>query len=250
MDVPAAERRLNVATRRALATRPECFGLLVYVWAIASARASFMDRAPSTTPRQRVEWSLQCLVVLRWWLDWVEVTGSTKAASFISAETHAAHVIQCQMLVMVVLMWGRRFRDKQFCPWLIGSDANEHFFSEMRACRLNQTDFTIADLVPLVQRYIYSLVLFTRDGVDLPPNVSNKGYSRSHWTPSASGEYVFDDWPTPTEIREIYLAVVERVRPLMVALGCAEALREAGRWHAPSLEEWQAIEEALDAAER
>ena len=31
MDVGAAERRINVATRRELAKRPECFGLLAYL---------------------------------------------------------------------------------------------------------------------------------------------------------------------------------------------------------------------------
>jgi hypothetical protein len=249
MDVPAAERRLNVATRRELAKRPECFGLLVYLWAIASARAAFLDRAPSTTPRTRVRWALRCLVFLRWWLDWIEVTASP-STSFISMETHAAHVIQCQMLVMIVLLWGRDFSDKEFAPWLIGSDQNEHFFSELRAYRRGSSDFTLAECMRIVQRYISSLELFNREGVQLPPVFSNKGYSRSTWTPSPSNEYLFNDWPSAAEIRTIYLEEVEVVRPLMVALGCATALRSAGRWHMPSLEEWKAIEAALDQEEQ
>ena len=250
MDVPAAERRLNVATRRELAKRPECFGMLVYLWAIASARAAFLDRAPSTTPYTRVRWALRCLIVLRWWLDWIEVSGSP-STSFISMETHAAHVIQCQMLVMIVLIWGRDFSDKQFAPWLIGSDQCEHFFSELRAYRrAGMSEFTLAECVQIVQRYISSLELFNHDGVQLPPIFSNKGYSCSTWTPSPKGEYIFADWPSVADIRTMYLEEVAVVRPLMVALGCAPALREAGRWHSPSLEEWKAIEAALDQEER
>ena len=36
------------------------------------------------------------------------------------------------------------------------------------------------------------------------------------------------------------------MRPIFVALGCAEALQQANRWHRPSLEEWDAIEKQLD----
>ena len=44
MDVGAAERRLNQATRRELAKDPANFGLVAYLWAVASARAAWMDR--------------------------------------------------------------------------------------------------------------------------------------------------------------------------------------------------------------
>eukprot|EP00966_Prymnesium_polylepis_P072904 1693029-Prymnesium_polylepis.1 len=47
----------------------------------------------------------------------------------------------------------------------------------------------------------------------------------------------------------MYTAAIERVRPLIVALGAADELRSAGRWHAPSLEEWESIEKAIDAQE-
>ena len=52
-------------------------------------------------------------------------------------------------------------------------------------------------------------------------------------------------WPSIADIHQEYLAAVERVRPIFVALGCAEALRKAGRWHLPSLEEWASIEKAI-----
>eukprot|EP00966_Prymnesium_polylepis_P336918 7391810-Prymnesium_polylepis.1 len=115
MNVPAAEQRLNVRTRCELAKIPECFGLVVYLWAMACARSAWLDRDPETTPKDRISWAMNNLVFVRWWLDWIEVTGRS-SSSFMSMETHAAHVIQDHMLVMVVLLWGQRFPDKRDQP--------------------------------------------------------------------------------------------------------------------------------------
>jgi hypothetical protein len=51
MDVGAAERRLNVSTRRELAKDPESLGLLAYTWVTACTRAANFDR--DTQPRRR-----------------------------------------------------------------------------------------------------------------------------------------------------------------------------------------------------
>jgi hypothetical protein len=249
MDVPAAERRMNVATRRELGKRPECLGLLAYLWAIACACAAYFDRDKSTTPRMRVGWALNCLVFLRWWLDWIEVTGKCTAVHFISMETHAAYVIMCQELLMLVLLWGRDFATLPFAPWLVGSDQSEHFNNEMRSFRLNQPDWTLPDVLRLAKRFIHQLVLRMQRNVHLPTVFSKKGFNRSVYVPSSLGEHVQDEWLTPADLRTEYLAAVERVRPIMVLLGAAEALRAHGRWHAPSLEVWESIEKAIDAQE-
>ena len=249
MDVGAAERRMNVATRRELAKHPESFGLLVYLWAIACGCASFFDRNPKTTPKMRVGWAFNCLVFLRWWLDWIEVTGRVATASFISMETNATYVIMCQMLVMLVLLWGSTFATLPFAPWLVGSDQSEHFNNEMRSFRLNQPDWTFADVLQLTKRFIHQLVMMTDPNVRLPPIRTKKGFNRSLYRPSPTRDHVQTEWLTVADVRAEYLAAVERVRPLIVALGMAEALRSAGRWHAPSLEEWDSIEKAIDAQE-
>ena len=115
MDPVAAEQRLNVRTRRALALKPECLGLAAYTWAMACGRAAWLDREPSTTPLDRIDWAMNNLVFVRWWLDWIEVTGRS-ASSFMSMNTHAAHVIKDQMLAMVVLLWGQKFPNKRAPP--------------------------------------------------------------------------------------------------------------------------------------
>ena len=81
----------------------------------------------------------------------MEVTGKAVATHFISMETHAAYVIMCQMLVMLVLLWGRSFAALPFAPWLVGSDQNEHFNNELRSFRLNQPDWTFADVLQLTK---------------------------------------------------------------------------------------------------
>ena len=245
MCVSAAEWRINVATRRELAKHPDCFALLVYYWAAANARAAWWDRDPKTTPRMRVRWACNSLVFMRWWLDWIEVSGKGSATHFISMETHAANVLMDQMLISLVLLWGEKFRDLPFAPWLVGSDQNEHFNNELRSFRLNQPDWTFADVLRLTARFIYQLTLMTRPDVHLPALFSPKGFNRSAYTPSVAGEHVHSDWPTRAEVRAEY----ECVRPLFTAAGAAEELRAAGRWHRPSLEEWASIEKACDAQE-
>eukprot|EP00964_Phaeocystis_antarctica_P120370 scaffold84121_cov105-Phaeocystis_antarctica.AAC.4 len=164
-------------------------------------------------------------------------------------ETHASHVIQDQALILLVLLWGRCFPTKPFPPWLIGSDQCEHFFSKCRAMRINQPDWKFADLLRIVQRFITPIKLSSDDDVHLPEVFSNKGYSGSKYTPSTDGEHVHTDWPTAAEVRSEYAAAVERLRPVFVLMGCAEALQRAGRWQGPSLEEWESIERALDLEE-
>ena len=185
MDVSAAERRLNVRTRCALAKHPESFGLLVYLWAMACGRAAWLDRDPQTTPLMLVGWAFNNLVFIRWWLDWIEVSGKPADTHFISMETHAANDISDQMLIHLVLLWGRYFSDRPFAPWLVGSDQNEHLNNELRSMRINQPDWTSADVLRLMARFIHMLVLLTQLGVHLPKVFSNKGFNRSAYTPSA-----------------------------------------------------------------
>ena len=249
MDVGSAERRMNVATRRELAKHPECFGMLVYLWAIASGRAAWLDRGLTTTPRMRIGWAFDSLIVMRWWLDWIEVT-QVGSLAFISMQTHAAHVIMAQMLIMVAVMWSQRFPDDPFAPWLIGSDQNEHLYNEIRSFRLNQPDFTADAFISLIKQLIHERMLGANGQVHLPAVYSKRGFNRAMYTPSKTGEYIWkaEDWAKCTldEVRTEYAAGIERVRPLFVALGCAQALKDAGRWHAPSLEEWASIEKAID----
>ena len=249
MDVGAMERRVNVATRRELAKDPESFGLLVYYFAVASMRAAWFDRDPLTTPVMRCRWAFDCLVLMRWWLDWIEVSDLPSATYFISMQTHGAIVLLCQMIINLTLLWGRNFRDKPFAPWLVGSDQNEKFNNEMRSFRLNQPDWTCADVLRLAQRWVHELFVMSNPDVHLPTSFSKRGYSRSSYVPSPTGEHIHTEWPTAAELPSEYAEAVERMRPLIVALGAAEDLRAAGRWHAPSLEEWESIEKAIDAEE-
>jgi hypothetical protein len=48
-------------------------------------------------------------------------------------------------------------------------------------------------------------------------------------------------------VARIYWRCVAALRPLFTALGCAAALRRAGKWDAPPLEVWPAIEAAVAA---
>ena len=99
-------------------------------------------------------------------------------------ETFAAHVIEAHAMILLVLLYARRHPNKPFAPWLCGSDQCEHFFSEMRSYSINQPDWSIDQLVPLVQRWIHQNEELSRADVQLPVVRSAKGYARSNYKPS------------------------------------------------------------------
>ena len=133
----------------------------------------------------------------------------------------------------------------RFAPWLVGSDQCEHFYSELRAYILGMQTWDMASLSRICERFLNELFLRSDKQVKLPVVSSNKGFCRTNYIPADAAKYVQTVWPSIADIHQEYLAAVERVRPIFVALGCAEALRKAGRWHLPSLEEWASIEKAI-----
>ena len=94
-------------------------------------------------------------------------------------------------------------------------------------------NWTINDLVPLIQRFVHEHEMLSRPDVHLPCVRSAKGYARSNYVPSTTPSlHVPAEQLTCADVRAEYAAAVEELRPLFVLLGCAEALRDASAWHA------------------
>ena len=193
------------------------------------------------------------MVFLRWWKSWLGTAGMPTHINFISIETFSAHIITDHAMILLVLIYAHRFPGKPFAPWLFGSDQCEHFFSEMRSFSINQPNWTIQDLLPLVQRFVHQYEELSKADVHLPHVVSARGYARSNYTPSSEqndNAYVPAEQLRSKDVEQEYSLAVEELRPVFNALGCAEDLRDAGNWHWPLLEGWPAVEKASAAEEK
>ena len=219
MDLIAAQKRANVAVREALAQLPGTLATLALMWASACTAQAYFDRSDTTTTRMRGRWVCRNLVFLRWWKGWLSAVELQANVHFISMETFAAHVIEDHAMLLLILMYAQRFPDKPFAPWLFGSDQNEHFFSELRSFRINQPNWTVADLLPLVQRFIHEHEMLSQPDVHLPCVRSAKGYARSNYVPSTTpSKHIPAEQLTCADLRAEYAAAVEEVRPLFVLL--------------------------------
>jgi hypothetical protein len=175
MDVGAALRRLNVAVRQQLRTLPGTFDSIVYLYYGYCTTAAYFDREPTCKPRERVRNALRNLIFLRFWLAWFKASGTSRADHFISMETCSAFIIKDTMLVLYILLHGQQYADQPLATWLLGSDQNEKFNSEMRAFVLTKTEFGMKELVVLIRRWLHQSGSLSDPEVDLPDIFSNLG---------------------------------------------------------------------------
>ena len=246
MDFESARRKSNVAVRQGLQALPGTLGTIAYLWACACTMQAYFDRSPSTTTRMRIQWVCRNLAFLRWWRQWLLTMNLPLHLHFISGETFAALIMADHAMILLVLLFAERFPDKPFAPWLFGSDQCEHFFSEMRSYCINQPNWTMDELVPLIQRFVHEHEMLSRPNVHLPNVRSTKGYARSNYVPAQEpSSHVPSERHTCDDVRAAYTAAVEEVRGIFIVLGCAEDLREDSAWHEPPLEVWSAIEKAV-----
>ena len=97
--------------------------------------------------------------------------------------------------------------------WLFGSDQCEHFFSEIRSFCINQPNWSIDELVPLVQRFVQAHEMLSRPDVHLPHVRSARGYARSNYVPSSTPSgYVPEEKLTCDDVRTEYNAAIEVVQ--------------------------------------
>ncbi|KAJ6503931.1 hypothetical protein C8R45DRAFT_924266 [Mycena sanguinolenta] len=70
------------------------------------------------------------------------------ARSFITAPSFHIFNRLCDSLLLLVIIYGRRYPDQPFCPWLLGTEFVEHFFG---LARMMLPNFTWAEFIKLVQ---------------------------------------------------------------------------------------------------
>ena len=178
------------------------------------------------------------LVFLRWWKAWLVAVEKPTHIHFISMETFAAHVIADHAMILLVLIFAARFPDKPFAPWLFGSDqcTGKHFLSEMRSFCINQPDWTVHDLVPLVQRFIHMNDALCQAGSHLPRVVSARGYARSNYVPSSPLRQALASPPSASASMTSRTSTLRRFRmcslslsPLVVRQTCMPAAYGIGR---------------------
>ncbi|KAF8200490.1 hypothetical protein K438DRAFT_2110609 [Mycena galopus ATCC 62051] len=70
------------------------------------------------------------------------------ARSFITAPSFHIFNWLCDSLLLLVMIYARRYPDQPFCPWLLGTEFVEHFFG---LARMMLPNFTWAEFIKLVQ---------------------------------------------------------------------------------------------------
>ncbi|KAJ7865861.1 hypothetical protein B0H14DRAFT_2275952, partial [Mycena olivaceomarginata] len=70
------------------------------------------------------------------------------AKYFISPQSFHIFNRMCDSLILLVIIYARRYPDQPFCPWLLGTEFVEHFFG---LARMMLPNFTYAEFLKLVQ---------------------------------------------------------------------------------------------------
>ena len=148
--------------------------------------------------------------------------------------------------LLLVLLFGSKFRSKPFTPWLWGSNQIEHMLGEWRSFEAGNTTWTLLSVLNICKRWLFQTALFASADIELPN--SKRGYSRTRFRAEDSKQYVQSDYPTAEEMIQIRHRVVQFVQKVLAALGMAEVLRDAGMWDEPPHESWEHVEAAIDSA--
>ncbi|KAJ7511549.1 hypothetical protein B0H11DRAFT_2268643 [Mycena galericulata] len=70
------------------------------------------------------------------------------ARSFITAPSFHIFNRLCDTLLLLIIIYARRYPDQPFCPWLLGTEFVEHFFG---LARMLLPNFTYAEFLKMVQ---------------------------------------------------------------------------------------------------
>ena len=239
MSVPAAKRRLNVAVRRCMGGHPRMLGAVAYSYFFACMDSAFDDRNPKLTPLGRCALAMDCMIFLRWWYGWIEAAGKTKQ-EFISMQTFNAFMVKGNMLLLLVLLFERTpaLRARAFAPWLLGSNPVEELLSEVFAFEGGNTGPTFAGFMRILQRWLHQNRLLSDPDVHLPLSFSKTGHCGTHYVKESGDQYVQPDYPNAAGLQALYAQRVALMRPVVAALGMAQALRDAGMWDEVPLEAW------------
>ncbi|KAF8156205.1 hypothetical protein K438DRAFT_2076139 [Mycena galopus ATCC 62051] len=137
-------------------------GLFVYLFVLVSHALSFIGTGVlfdawlnrTMTVANRVLAVLRARFFLHFWRAHVVYMSSqypdlySTARSFISAPSFHIFNRLCDSLLLLVIVYARRYPNEPFCPWLLGTEFVEHFFG---LARMMLPNFTWAEFIKLVQ---------------------------------------------------------------------------------------------------
>ncbi|KAJ6579492.1 hypothetical protein DFH09DRAFT_1445551 [Mycena vulgaris] len=127
-------------------------GLFVYLFVLGVLFDAWLNR--TMTVANRVLAVLRARFFLHFWRAHI-VHMSKKypdlystARSFISAPSFHIFNRLCDSMLLLVIIYARRYPNQPFCPWLLGTEFVEHFFG---LARMMLPNFTWAEFIKLVQ---------------------------------------------------------------------------------------------------
>ncbi|KAJ7751325.1 hypothetical protein DFH07DRAFT_774922 [Mycena maculata] len=127
-------------------------GLFVYLFVLRVLFDAWLNR--TMTVENRVLAVLRARFFLHFWHAHI-VQMSIKypdlysmARSFITAPSFHIFNRLCDSLLLLIIIYARRYLDQPFCPWLLGTEFVEHFFG---LARMLLPNFTYAEFLKMVQ---------------------------------------------------------------------------------------------------
>ncbi|KAJ7082107.1 hypothetical protein C8R44DRAFT_992225 [Mycena epipterygia] len=127
-------------------------GLFVYLFVLGVMFDAWLNR--TMTVENRVLAVLRARFFLHIWRAYIvhmskrfpDLYSTTR--SFISVQSFHIFNRLCDSLLLLVIIYARRYPNQPFCPWLLGTEFVEHFFG---IARMMLPNFTWAEFIKLVQ---------------------------------------------------------------------------------------------------
>ncbi|KAJ7821764.1 hypothetical protein B0H14DRAFT_2599009 [Mycena olivaceomarginata] len=127
-------------------------GLFVYLFVLGVLFDAWLNR--TITVANSVLAALRARFFLHLWRAHIVLMSTqypdlySTARSFISAPSFHIFNRLCDSLLLLVIVYARRYPNEPFCPWLLGTEFVEHFFG---LARMMLPNFTWAEFIKLVQ---------------------------------------------------------------------------------------------------
>jgi hypothetical protein len=240
-NVDSAKRFISKTVRQALRPMPNTASTIAYLYFGSGLVSAFFARNMPT--RRRIRLAFQTLFFVRFWRGWINASQDyTTHTNFISHFLFYDTVIAAQALVLIAVIWQRKFPQRVFCPWLLGSDQMEHLFSELRAFTRNSPNFTLFGLLSIARRWTHQADVLAEHSMTLPPILSARNYNKHIYVDALPPLRADHDGFSEAEVVEDCNLALAAVRQFFSHIGAEPALRQANMWETPPQESFADLE--------
>ncbi|KAF9020418.1 hypothetical protein BDZ89DRAFT_1203567 [Hymenopellis radicata] len=148
----------TVGEEDATSIKPGWEGLFTYLFMLGLLFDAWLN--PFMNAKDRVACALRARFFLHYWKAHIDEMSKkypdlySSTRSFISPASFLIFNRLCDTLIILVLIYSKRYPNRPFCPWLLGTEFVEHFFGQARQLLPN---FTFAEFLKFSQHVMVRL---------------------------------------------------------------------------------------------